>query len=346
MGKPKGAGDSARELPSRDWLEKLLLEKRAILVVGKGGVGRSSLSAMLAERAAELHRLGRIRSRPVLCELKDFAGEWSALSRVYGRGAGGFPSEPEPLAKGLWGLALDSRRGQELFLSRVIRIEVIAKAALSSEPIRKLLDVAPSFREMGIFFHVLTLVKDQDAEGNPLWGPFILDMPATGHALALTGLPEVLTRMLTRGPVLETLREGQDFFNDASKTTTLLATLPELLPVSEAMELADGLERTKMHIGGVMVNRHPDWQLDADAREFWEGCLREFPRFRGQGGLLKVMRSAEMIEPLRRRFGDRVLLFPEIGEAPRGASGATGDDRDAFVIRSLVAEWSEGRVRA
>ncbi len=36
-----------------------------------------------------------------------------------------------------------------------------------------------------------------------------------------------------------------------------VVTLPETLPVSEALELLDGLDHSSMPVGGVILNRYP-----------------------------------------------------------------------------------------
>ncbi len=91
----------------------------------------------------------------------------------------------------------------ELFAHSVLKVAALAKAAASSNALRRLMDAAPSFREMGLFYHLLTFLR----------GPhslLVVDMPATGHTLALTGLPKLLQRVFPRGPIQHALKEGQD----------------------------------------------------------------------------------------------------------------------------------------
>jgi hypothetical protein len=73
----------------------------------------------------------------------------------------------------------------------------------------------------------------------------------------LTGLPELLLKLVPRGPIAESLREGQGYLNDPKRSAAWLVTLPETLPVSESLELIEGLQRTSMPTGGIFLNRIP-----------------------------------------------------------------------------------------
>ena len=57
---------------------KDLIQKRVVLITGKGGVGRSSISAALA------HVAQRAGKRVLLTELGDGGSDYSALARLFG----------------------------------------------------------------------------------------------------------------------------------------------------------------------------------------------------------------------------------------------------------------------
>src|SRR5258706_83390 len=83
------------------------------------------------------------------------------------------------------------------------------------------------------------------ARGRPHHETILFDMPATGHALAMTELPDLLLRLIPRGPIAAALREGQTVMYDPERTTALVVTLAEALPVTESLELIAGLRRTR-----------------------------------------------------------------------------------------------------
>jgi anion-transporting ArsA/GET3 family ATPase len=224
-------------------------DKRILLLTGKGGVGRSIVTAALAHIA---QRRGR---RVLVAELGDDPDDYSPLARYFGRDR--LPVDPEELAPGIRGVVLLARTGQDLFLRQVLRSSTLSRAALGSDPIRRLLSAGPSFREMGIFFQLLALLRLPHRDGGHEHEVVIVDMPATGHALSLTGLPDLLLRLVPGGPIADALREGKGYLNDPAQSAAWVVTLPETLPVSECLELLAGLRRTEMPIGGVFLNRFP-----------------------------------------------------------------------------------------
>jgi anion-transporting ArsA/GET3 family ATPase len=228
-----------------------LFKKRIVLITGKGGVGRSLVTAALA-RAAE--RRGVL---PLVAEIGDDPEDYSPLARYFGRDR--LPVDVAEIEDGsrIRGVVLLARTGQTLFLKTALHSSTLARAALSSDALRKLLSAGPSFREMGVFFQLLSYLKATRPDGTPEYPLILVDMPATGHTLSLTGLPDLLLRLMPRGPIASALREGQAYLNDPARAAAWVVTLPETLPVSEALELLEGLARTSMPVGGVMVNRIP-----------------------------------------------------------------------------------------
>lgn len=220
-----------------------------MLITGKGGVGRSSVTTALA------HLAQRRGVRALITEIGDDPEDYSPLARHFGRDR--LPTSPEELSPGIRGVLLLARTGQELFLRTVLRSATLSRAALGSDVLRRLLSAGPSFREMGVFFQLLAYLEKQDADAQPEYPLILVDMPATGHALSLTALPELLLRLIPRGPIADALRAGQNYLNDPEQGAAWVVTLPETLPISECLELVEGLERTKMPVGGVILNRLP-----------------------------------------------------------------------------------------
>lgn len=236
-----------------------ILGKRIILITGKGGVGRSTITAAAAKAAAAEGK------RVLLAEISDASGDaessesprrdYSPLARLFGRDH--LPQEKEQLAPGIWGTQLVPLKGHELFLESVFRVGTLVRAALQSEALRKLFQAAPSIREIGIFYCLIELLREPRPNGGFANELIFVDMPATGHALALTGLPQILLSMVPSGPIANALREGQAYLSDPDQAAAYIVTIPETLPVSETLELIDGFRASKLHVGGVLLNRLP-----------------------------------------------------------------------------------------
>jgi len=222
-------------------------EKRVALITGKGGVGRTTLSSALALAAAQQG------IRVLITEIGEPEGDYTPLARLFGRDT--LPGEPELVAPGIRGCTLWPRKGHELFFRRVIPVGAVVRAAMRSSALRKLLDSAPSFREMGVFYHLFWLLEQVRDNGEPEHQLIIVDMPASGHTLGLTGLRQRLLAIMPTGPIAKVLNDGAPYFENAETTGAYIVTLPETLPVTEAIDLAEGLRENGTPVGGIFVNR-------------------------------------------------------------------------------------------
>jgi anion-transporting ArsA/GET3 family ATPase len=285
-----------------------LLEKRVVLMTGKGGVGRSTLTAALALVAQSRG------VRVLVCDINDDPADYSPLARHFGRDR--LPGVVETIAPRIHGVSLMARTGQELFLKSVLRSGTLARAALQSDALRRLLSAGPSFKEMGVFFQLLTLLRAARADGSPEHQLILIDMPATGHTLSLTGLPELLLRLVPRGPIAAALKEGQGYLNDPQRAAAWVVAIPETLPVSECLELLDGLQKTHMPTGGVFMNRVPGDLFSAAERSALEGVVERINPLGAEGFRRPVLARRE----LGRLRKHTTLPIVELPELPHGAS--------------------------
>jgi arsenite/tail-anchored protein-transporting ATPase len=276
-----------------------VFKKRIVLITGKGGVGRSLVTAALAQTAK------RRGVRSLVCEIGDDPEDYSPLARYFGRDR--LPLAPEELEPEIRGAVLLARTGQELFLRTALHSSTLARAALGSDALRRLLSAGPSFREMGVFFQLLSYLR-QERKNGELEHPLILvDMPATGHTLSLTGLPDLLLKLMPRGPIATALRDGQSYLNDPERAAAWVVTLPETLPVSEALELLDGLTRTSMPVGGVIINRIPIDPFTSPERAALRPFLESHDVLGGEGFRRPDLAARETA---RLRAGTRVPIYP------------------------------------
>ncbi len=228
---------------------KRLLPLRAVLVTGKGGVGKTTVTASLARFAAA-------RGKRVLCA--EMAGDPTANSALADAlGIDRLDVEPVVVSENLSAVLLAPHLGHTKFLRDVLPMKLLADAAMRSAAIRRFLAAAPTFPEMGVLYRLLDLVRMKRRDGSDEHEMIIVDLPATGHALALAQIPASLLRVIPSGPIAAAVREGLDLLTDKQRTGAIVVTLPETLPVSEALELANGITQHDIPLAQVMVNRVP-----------------------------------------------------------------------------------------
>lgn len=272
---------------------KSLLPLRAVLVTGKGGVGKTTFAASLARFVAQSGK------RVLVTEIggEEAPGSpdpraklvTSALAEALG--AARITEEPEEIAPNLRIASLAPALGHQRFLRDVLPMKLLADAAMRAGAIRRFLSAAPTFPEMGVLYRLLDLVRAKHRDGSPLHEMIIVDLPATGHALALAQIPASLLRVIPSGPIADAVREGLELLMDPARTGAVVVTLPETLPISEAIELAEGIAQHRIPLAHVFVNRVPFDPFSDDEREVVRGLLASRPPTLGERTLERIDRA-------------------------------------------------------
>ncbi|HEX8699392.1 MAG TPA: ArsA-related P-loop ATPase [Myxococcaceae bacterium] len=281
-----------------------LWDKRALLISGKGGVGKSTLAAALARAAV---RAGR---RVLLAELSPSLEGPSVLAPLVGaREPGPEVTQVEP---GLSFVRLGASEGHRRFLEDVLPLRLMADAALRSRALRRFLEAVPAMREMGLLYQMLDLVRQTGRDGRFVHPLCVLDLPATGHALALASLPRAVLSLMPGGPIGRAVREGLDFLQDPRRTAVLLASLPEPLPVSEALRLATELRHLGMPLAAGILNRMPEDPFpEPRARAALDALLADHGPHEGSRALARLDLARSSHARLAAGLAAPVLCLPE-----------------------------------
>lgn len=227
-----------------------LQKLRTVLVTGKGGVGKTTVAAALARKAA------RSGVRTLAVEVVEDEDRDAPLAAALGRAT--LSPEPTELEKNLHVTVLAPSIGHKAFLRDTLPMRVLADAAMKSQGVRRFLNAAPTFPELGVLYRLFDLVRMTRSDGRPTYEHVVVDLPASGHALALVQVPSAVLRVVTGGAIGQAVRAGIDLLCDPKKTGALVVTLPEPLPVSESLELVTGLEASRVDVRGIVLNRVPE----------------------------------------------------------------------------------------
>lgn len=264
---------------------------RAVLVTGKGGVGKTTVAASLA-------RFFAANGKRVLCaELSAEDAATSPLADALGLER--LLDEPVTVAENLRVAALAPALGHQRFLRDVLPMKILADAAMKSAAIRRFLAAAPTFPEMGVLYRLLDLVRAKRKDGSVEHEAIIVDLPATGHALALAQIPQSLLRVIPTGPIAHAVREGLELLMDPKQTGAVVVTLPETLPVTEALELVAGIERHEIPLAQVVVNRVPFDPFSIEERAALKRMLAGRPPTLGERTIERIDRAEVALARIR-----------------------------------------------
>lgn len=214
------------------------LDVRLSLFTGKGGVGKSSVVAALAVTAA---RRGK---RPLVVEM----GHRASMRDIFGSGEIGLT--PVQVHDGVWACNLDPKATLQGYVHRYVPFRRWADRVLEHPALQRFYGAAPAVAELTALTYIGWLAN----EG---YDPVLVDLDATGHALMMLELPEVLGSLGARGPVKRALEGIETWLHDP-ETRLHIVTLPGALPVQETLELYGVLSaRPEVRLGAMVVNRVP-----------------------------------------------------------------------------------------
>ena len=219
-----------------------LLQRRMLVVTGKGGVGRSSVSAGLAMAAA---RQGRTAC---VVELSGM----SSVPPMFGLRGRSF--ELREATDGVYVWSLTVPECLEDFGKRKLRLPGLVRKLFHASATRTFVDAIPGLHDLLQLGKIENLINEPLPD-DPHCDLFVIDAPATGHGLTLLSAARSMTEVAKAGPFHDLAANIGAFLEDADATGVAVVTLPEELPVSESLELVAQLEEIEQRADAVLVNR-------------------------------------------------------------------------------------------
>jgi anion-transporting ArsA/GET3 family ATPase len=310
---------------------------RLVIVAGKGGVGKTTVSAALA-RAAALAGLSTL--------VIDVEGR-SGLPAMFGKAALSY--HEMVLAPGDQLADVGEVRARALTpdeaLLEYLRDHGLARVSrrlVASGALDVVATAAPGIKDILLLGKVKQLERADPAD------LIILDAPAAGHAITFLTSASGLLDAVRVGPINAQARDVLDLLQDHRRCQVVLVTIPEETPVNEAAETAFHLEdRVGVALGPIVVNGMvPEIDgLDADPvaaadeagvalREGEADALRAAAAFRRQ----RMALQHEQMQRLADRLPLPQLRLPFLFSA---ALGAGEIDQLAQALLAGVADTSE-----
>jgi hypothetical protein len=234
-----------------------LLERRFILLSGKGGVGRTTVAAALARAAADAGK------RVLVAQ----ASAAERLGRLFGR-FGPVGTDVVRLAPGIDAVNMTPQSALHQYGLMMLRSELVYRALFENRAVRGFLGAIPgldSYAMLGkAWWHTTETVA-----GRPRYDLVILDGPASGHATLMLRIPGAILQAMPKGPLAGDARQIRALLSDEARTALVIVTLAEELPARETAELAAAARGPLgVPLGPLIVNAVPSDALsgpEADA---------------------------------------------------------------------------------
>jgi anion-transporting ArsA/GET3 family ATPase len=218
------------------------LDRRLILVVGKGGVGRSTVAAAIAGKCAAQGR------RTLLYE----TNASDRLGPYFGR-----PPVGEALAQlapNLWAINATPASALAEYGLMILRWKSVYEMVFENRVSKAFLRAIPGLDDYALLGKVWYHTTEEK-RGAPVWDTLVFDMPASGHSVSMLRVPWVIVDTVPDGPLTRDARTIKAMLCDPARTSAVLVTLAEEMPVNEAIELETQLTALGIVPQHMLVNQ-------------------------------------------------------------------------------------------
>jgi anion-transporting ArsA/GET3 family ATPase len=235
-------------------------DRRFVFVTGKGGVGKTTVTAALASALAN-------RGKKVLVAMCNARERLSSM----------FASQPVgpdivAIAPRIWAVNISPARAFEEYGRLLLKSPVLYRPVFRNRYVRSFLPAVPGLSEWAVlgkaWFHTL----ETDNRGGHRFDVVLLDAPSTGHGLDMLRVPKVILEVVPPGPLRKDAERAWAMFQDPRQTSVLVVTIPEELPTTETIQLVNCI-RTELGLalGALVVNAVVPPLFDEAEREALAG---------------------------------------------------------------------------
>jgi anion-transporting ArsA/GET3 family ATPase len=264
-----------------------LLDRQLIFVTGKGGVGKTTVAAALAQLAAQHGK------RTLVCEM-DAKGSLAAAFDC-----SPFPYNAREVDTDLFAMAMNTEDSLREYLRLFVRIPFVGRIGPLARTFDFVADAAPGVKEILAVGKLCYEVRERH------YDLVVVDAEASGHIVAQIAAPNAIRELVQVGLVRDQTDWMIEVLSDPVRTGLVVVTTPEEMPVTETIELVARLRaEVEVPLGVVIVNRVlPELFTHADEETF--EALRapdaiEVLQAHAGRGAVEVLDAARLAVSLRR----------------------------------------------
>ncbi|MCX5043147.1 ATPase [Aldersonia sp. NBC_00410] len=216
-------------------------------VSGKGGTGKSTISAALALALAAGGRrvlLVEVEGRQGIAQLFDRPPLPPTETRIASADGGG-----EVMA-----LAIDTETAFLEYLDMFYNLGFAGKAMRRMGAIEFATTLAPGLKDVLLTGKIKETVIRRNPKGKPVYDAVVVDAPPTGRIASFLDVTKAMAELARGGPVASQ-SQGVAALLHSDDTVVHLVTLLEALPVQETTDAIAELRANDLRIGTVIVNR-------------------------------------------------------------------------------------------
>jgi anion-transporting ArsA/GET3 family ATPase len=302
--------------PKKKNIDPLFTMSRMLVVAGKGGVGKTTVTAAMARASADLG----LRVLVVTIDSRQGLGDL-----LGGSSDAGSEYEGTLIASGLGPTKTGSILLRTLTASDALQdylgtqgLARLAKRLVSSGVVDVVASAAPGIDDLLVLGKLKHLVGITGPEGDH--DLIIVDGPAAGHAISFLQSPAAMAKTISGGPLHSQANEVLAMLHNPEKCRVIMVTLPETTPVNELVETTALLTETVgVHFGPVVINgvdQAPEITALVAKDQLPEGELGDAARYRAS----RCAMHAHAVERVNQLVATGSISLPHIASAGLSAS--------------------------
>jgi len=209
-----------------------------LIVTGKGGVGKSAVTAALAVDAA---RRGLRVLAIGMVEGQGLAGHLGVEKLTY---------QPAEVRPGIFAMAINRPAALDEYLRLQLHVPKFSRIGPIARAFDALASAAPGIRETVTMGKVLFEARTRE------WDLVVADAPPSGQIGSHLRAPRTISDLVGAGRVREQTRWMEEWLNDPVKTGLVIVSTAEELPAIETVETLAWLEHEQVvDVASVITNR-------------------------------------------------------------------------------------------
>lgn len=209
-----------------------MTDRRFVIIIGKGGVGKTTVAASMALALAK-------EGKRVLLALANAQERTSVLF-----GSGPIGSEIVGIAPNIWAVNIHPERALRDYGEISLGSKTLASVLFDNKYMRVFFRAVPGIQDWTVLGKAWWHTTEKDAQGRDKYDVVLFDAPATGHGLDMLRVPKIICDVAPPGILRRDAEKAYALFKDPKACAIVLVSLPEELPATETFELAEKLKAT------------------------------------------------------------------------------------------------------
>lgn len=214
-----------------------LLNLKFIIVTGKGGVGKTTISSALALIAAK-------KNKKTLLSISTYEKKADPLCLRKT-----ITPKIKQLLPNLYGVNVQTIDAAKEFSGIIFKNNIIPNLIFTNKHVHNILNIIPSLKEWAIMgkltYHLLHNEFDI----------IILDAPPTGHVQDLLRITSVISESAPVSMMKTIAEEREKLIKDERLTRILILSEPEELSVKETIQLHNFIVEHGLSIAGIIITK-------------------------------------------------------------------------------------------